>query len=251
MTSLDSGFSALAHPERRRLLSRLAAGRSRITELGSGAGMTFAAVSKHLRVLESAGFVSRAVNGREHWFALRPGGLDRAQRWIEAQSALWQSRLETLKQLVEDNTRENGMSGERSYMAQAEVQIAAPPEKVFAAWSNAKLAKKFFAAGSLEVMDFEFESRVGGRLLVVMGSAERQYYHRGDVVVADAPRRLVFTWISQGTKLRTSVVSIDFAAEAGGTKLRLVHEGHDAADWAAEHSEGWQSILDKLAKTFA
>src|SRR5260370_35436304 len=83
---LDRTYAALADPPRRALLVALRAGEARITDLAAPLPMTFAGVSRHIGVLESAGLVRRAVRGREHWLSIRPGGFDGAEEWISEQS---------------------------------------------------------------------------------------------------------------------------------------------------------------------
>jgi len=58
--------------------------------------MTFAGVSRHIGVLESAGLVRRAVRGREHWLSIRPEGLSAAGDWITEQTAFWSHRADAL-----------------------------------------------------------------------------------------------------------------------------------------------------------
>jgi DNA-binding transcriptional ArsR family regulator len=89
---LDRTYAALADPTRRALLIALRNGESRITDLASPLPMTFAGVSRHIGVLESAGLVQRTVRGRNHWLSLRPAALDPAQQWIAEQTILWSSR---------------------------------------------------------------------------------------------------------------------------------------------------------------
>ena len=93
---LDRTYAALADPTRRALLVALRAGDARITDLAAPLSMTFAGVSRHVGVLESAGLVSRAVRGREHWLSLRPDGLVAAERWIGEQTAFWSRRADAL-----------------------------------------------------------------------------------------------------------------------------------------------------------
>ncbi len=93
---LDRTYAALADPTRRALLVALRAGDARITDLAAPLPMTFAGVSRHVGVLESAGLVSRAVRGREHWLSLRPDGLTAAERWIGEQTAFWSRRADAL-----------------------------------------------------------------------------------------------------------------------------------------------------------
>jgi DNA-binding transcriptional ArsR family regulator len=93
---LDRAYAALADPTRRRLLEVLRDGDARISDLAAPLPMTFAGVSRHIGVLESAGLVRREVRGREHWLSLQPGGLAMAQQWIDEQTEFWSRRAEAL-----------------------------------------------------------------------------------------------------------------------------------------------------------
>ena len=93
---LDRTYAALADPTRRALLVALRSGDARITDLAAPLPMTFAGVSRHIGVLESAGLVRRAVRGREHWVSLRPEGLSAAEDWIREQTAFWSRRVDAL-----------------------------------------------------------------------------------------------------------------------------------------------------------
>jgi DNA-binding transcriptional ArsR family regulator len=94
--ALDRAYAALADPTRRRLLEALRAGDARITDLAAPLPMTFAGVSRHVGVLESAGLVRREVRGREHWLSLQPEGLAAAQQWISDQTDFWSARADAL-----------------------------------------------------------------------------------------------------------------------------------------------------------
>ncbi len=93
---LDRAYAALADPTRRLLLETLREGDARITDLAAPLPMTFAGVSRHIGVLESAGLVRREVRGREHWLSLQPDGLTLAQRWINEQTEFWSVRTDAL-----------------------------------------------------------------------------------------------------------------------------------------------------------
>ena len=93
---LDRAYAALADPTRRRLLEVLREGDARITDLAAPLPMTFAGVSRHIGVLESAGLVRRRVQGREHWVSLQPEGLEMAQQWINEQTEFWSRRADAL-----------------------------------------------------------------------------------------------------------------------------------------------------------
>lgn len=71
----DRTYAALADPTRRALLVALRSGDARITDLAAPLSMTFAGVSRHIGVLESAGPVQRVIREREHWLSIRPEGL--------------------------------------------------------------------------------------------------------------------------------------------------------------------------------
>jgi len=93
---LDRTYAALADPTRRALLVALRVGGARITDLAGPLPMSFAAVSRHVAVLESAGLLSREVRGREHWLSLRSEGLSFAEQWIHEQTAFWSRRADAL-----------------------------------------------------------------------------------------------------------------------------------------------------------
>ena len=86
---LDRTYRALGDATRRRLLVTLGAGEARITDLAGPLPMSFAAVARHVAVLEKAGLIEREVRGREHWLSVRPGALVEAEAWIAQQSAFW------------------------------------------------------------------------------------------------------------------------------------------------------------------
>ena len=98
---LDRTYAALADPTRRALLVALRAGEARITDLAAPLPMTFAGVSRHVGVLETAGLVKRQVRGREHWLSLQPEALTLAERWIGEQTSFWARRAQALAERLE------------------------------------------------------------------------------------------------------------------------------------------------------
>ena len=101
---LDAVFRALAHPARRSLLARLARGPAMVTELAEPFAMSLPAVSKHLRVLEEARLLVRAVDGRVHRCTLSPGPLGEAERWIDDYRAFWEHTLDALGRYLEETS---------------------------------------------------------------------------------------------------------------------------------------------------
>jgi DNA-binding transcriptional ArsR family regulator len=99
--TLDRTYAALSDPTRRALLVALQAGDARISDLADPLPMTFAGVSRHVAVLESAGLIRREVRGREHWLSIRPDGLRQAERWIGEQTVFWSKRADALAKRLE------------------------------------------------------------------------------------------------------------------------------------------------------
>jgi DNA-binding transcriptional ArsR family regulator len=97
---LDDLFGAIADPTRRAILDRLALGDARVTDVAAGFPISLNSVSKHVRMLERAGLVTRTVTGREHLLALRPEPLDEAARWIEQHRQFWEESLAGLESFV-------------------------------------------------------------------------------------------------------------------------------------------------------
>jgi DNA-binding transcriptional ArsR family regulator len=93
---LDGIFRALADPTRRAMLRSLSAGQRNIGELAAPFRMSFAAASKHVRVLERAGLVRRRIEGRSHVCRLDLLPLRMANRWLHFYELLWCERLDAL-----------------------------------------------------------------------------------------------------------------------------------------------------------
>ena len=98
---LDATFHALADPTRRGMLASLALGEKSIGELAEPHAMTFAGASKHVRVLEEAGLVSRRRVGRNFFCSLQAERLAEADAWLRQWERFWDVRLDRLQALVE------------------------------------------------------------------------------------------------------------------------------------------------------
>jgi DNA-binding transcriptional ArsR family regulator len=94
--SLDEIFAALSDPTRRAILGRLVAGESSVNELAAPFEMSLQAVSKHLKVLERAGLISRGRRAQLRPCRLRPGSLARATGWLDTYRELWDSSFDRL-----------------------------------------------------------------------------------------------------------------------------------------------------------
>lgn len=93
---LSRTFAALADPTRRQILARLAGGEASVGELAAPFDMSFAAVSKHLRVLEAAGLVTRGREAQYRPARLEARPLAEASRWINDYARFWSDSLDSL-----------------------------------------------------------------------------------------------------------------------------------------------------------
>jgi DNA-binding transcriptional ArsR family regulator len=116
---LDATFGALADPTRRAILARLAQGETTVKNLAEPFSMSLPAVSKHLRVLESAGLLRRQIDGRVHRCRLAAKPMQTAAAWIEQYRAFWETQFDALanyleKTATEENTKWQPQSKPRS-----------------------------------------------------------------------------------------------------------------------------------------
>ena len=105
MNQLDATFTALADPTRRAIIGRLAAGDATVNELAAPFDMTLPAISKHLKVLERSGLISRTRRAQFRPCHLERHGLDVAAEWIEDARRVWQERFDKLEQHLRDIQR--------------------------------------------------------------------------------------------------------------------------------------------------
>jgi DNA-binding transcriptional ArsR family regulator len=100
---LDLAFGALAHPIRRGILARLAMGEATVSELARPFNVSPPAISRHMRILEGAGLLTRRKHGREHHCRLVETRMQEAQAWIERRRDVWNARLDALERYLKEN----------------------------------------------------------------------------------------------------------------------------------------------------
>lgn len=99
---LNATFAALADPTRRAILARLASGDATVTELAEPFAMSQPAISKHLKVLERAGLISRGLDAQRRPSRLEAKPLAEATEWLEAYRKFWEGSFERLDALLEE-----------------------------------------------------------------------------------------------------------------------------------------------------
>ena len=100
--SLSATFAALADPTRRAMLRHLARGNATVTELAEPFDLSLPTISKHLKVLERAGLVTRAREAQFRPVQIRAKPLREAAGWIEAYRELWEHRFDRMAEYLEE-----------------------------------------------------------------------------------------------------------------------------------------------------
>lgn len=122
-----------------------------------------------------------------------------------------------------------------------------PPERVFDAWLDPAVARRFlFATPSGEMIKTEIDARVGGRFVFIdrrpeMGDVE----HVGEYRVIERPRRLVFTFAVPAFDPGVTTVEVEITQTTSGCDVRLTQRD-TPGEWAERSAKGWASILQTL-----
>jgi len=99
-------FAALAHPIRREIVERLSGGPASVGALTRDFGVSKPTISRHLKMLEEAGLVSRVIDGRKHRLALRPDTLAETSGWIDRQRTRWEALFDAVGDYLEEHSDE-------------------------------------------------------------------------------------------------------------------------------------------------
>lgn len=130
--------------------------------------------------------------------------------------------------------------------------LSARPEDVFAAWGDAESLRVWMCpSDDMSAASAEVDFRVGGAFKIVMHGQERNYGHTGEYLEIDAPRRLVFTWVSDFVPPDEAKTKVTVTMEPQGeaqTKIVLVHEELPDTGTYDGHENGWATILRLLGE---
>jgi uncharacterized protein YndB with AHSA1/START domain/predicted transcriptional regulator len=242
--ALSHILKAVGDTTRRRILTLLVQERAlRVTALAAHFDMSLNSVSKHIKVLEEAGLVTRRTVGREHFIAAELEPLRLTEDWFGQLKSIWELRLAALEEVLvsqEEEMDELELTVSRT--------IAASREKVFNAWLSPKTLARFMrtAADGLEAAKVETDPVKGGRFLIVMVTPEREIPHSGTYLEVDPHSRLSFTWESPHS-LDDSVVTIDLVPLGeNSTELTLKQVKFRSEQARDGHVKGWTAILENL-----
>jgi len=136
----------------------------------------------------------------------------------------------------------------------AEVEIKAPPERVFQALVDSAQARTWGRTDHFETTEWELEPRAGGRWkFVAKDAAGKVYAHHGKVLEFDPPRLLVHTWMADfhDQPSRPTVVRWELTASGDGTRLKVTHSGFAAQPKVRkDYQSGWPELLAAIRKYF-
>ena len=131
-------------------------------------------------------------------------------------------------------------------------RLNAPPEKVYAAWTEPKKIVKWFGPDAGPVKQASADVRVGGRYAVKFHTEDGEEHNVGGIYREVVPnQKLVFTWAWESTPERESLVTIDLKRAGDGTDMTLIHEQFFDEDARDRHQQGWTGALNKLEKLLA
>jgi uncharacterized protein YndB with AHSA1/START domain len=139
----------------------------------------------------------------------------------------------------------------------SQIEIAAPPERVFQALTDAAQLKRWFDDPACPVKFWEMDARVGGRYryatekgsIVVNNVSEFECH--GEILEYDPPRVLAYTWIANwhDDVARRTVVRWELTPKAGGTHVKVTHSGLAHLPIARkDYTGGWPGVLESLKK---
>ena len=107
--SLSEILKAVSDTTRRSLLTQLCQqGTSRVTDLAESYDVSLNAISKHIKVLEKTGLVTRRTIGRTHWIEPKIERLRLVENWFKELKSIWELRLEKLDEILKDGGNQNG-----------------------------------------------------------------------------------------------------------------------------------------------
>jgi uncharacterized protein YndB with AHSA1/START domain/DNA-binding transcriptional ArsR family regulator len=196
----DRMFGALADATRRDIVRRAVDAEEGVAELASHYPMSFAAVQKHVAILERAGLVTKERSGRRKIVRTNPEGLRVARRLLDRYEQLWLGRIDRMTTLVADPHQ-----GDQTMTVTAvrkdpdtltmtlDAEFDASPERVWQLWADPRQLERWWGPPTYPATVTSHDLRPGGRVEYHMTGPEGdQSGGYWEVVEADAPHRLVF-----------------------------------------------------------
>ena len=240
-------FKALAHPLRRDIVERLSGGVASVGEVSRDFGVSKPTISRHLKMLEEAGVVSRVIDGRTHRIALRPEALAEASDWIESQRERWERLFDVVGEYLEERKTVTEKSG---HVVRIERTFTASAADVFDAWTSPEVMRRWFhCAPNWDTPEAEVDLRAGGKVRVVMRRPDgTEVVAQGRYTLIDRPHRLVMTWTFDDDPSNEQLIELSFSESEGTTTVLLVNSGISTEKRRDAQDEGWRGCFDELER---
>jgi uncharacterized protein YndB with AHSA1/START domain len=149
------------------------------------------------------------------------------------------------------NRKKEAKAGGERVSVRVTRRFEAPPERVFDAWLDpASTGKWLFATPEGEMVRVEINAHPGGRFLFVDRRNGEDIEHTGEYLAIDRPRKLAFNFTVPKFSAEASLVELALEPAGSGTDLVLLHSGV-IPEYAARTEQGWQAILEGLARRLA
>jgi uncharacterized protein YndB with AHSA1/START domain len=137
----------------------------------------------------------------------------------------------------------------------SEVEIAAPPDRVFQALINREQALQWGGSDAFQITVWEMDARPGGcwQFTSIEKGSAKEFKHHGEVIEVDPPRVLAYTWFANwhADPSHRTVVRWELTPTRKGTYVKLTHSGLSRLpDACTAYSQGWPGLLDALRKFF-
>jgi uncharacterized protein YndB with AHSA1/START domain len=142
----------------------------------------------------------------------------------------------------------------RERILRIERTFRAPIEKVFDAWTNADVLRRWLhASPSWETPVAEVDLRVGGRIRIVMcdPASGAQHGAGGEYRLIERPHRLVFSWTFDDQPENRQLIELDFSERAGVTEVVMINSGIATEPRWADQQRGWHACYDNLERALA
>jgi uncharacterized protein YndB with AHSA1/START domain/DNA-binding transcriptional ArsR family regulator len=219
----DAVFRALADPTRREILNILRGGRQTVGEIAGNFRMSRPAISKHLRLLRSAGLVVTRQEGTSRHCGLNAKPLRAIDDWLQDYETFWS---DTIVQ---------------------EITINGPAERIFDALTNPGALMKWWGVeGWFQATHVDSDLRPGGKWMMRLDvKGGKPTIVGGEYRTIERPRLLVFTWIREPENAPETLVRWDLEEKDGVTTVRLTHSGLTSESLRTRNS-GWPKILALL-----
>lgn len=247
MNQLDTTFSALADPTRRAILGQLALGERTVGEIAEPFDISLPAISRHLRVLESASLIVTERRGKYLVRRLNASSLRDATEWLEFYRSFWSDGLDRLEAHLKKNKGVPMPPQAKVDTPVIEItrHLDAPPEQVFDAWVSKDFGAWLPFPDAVR-QSTVIEPRVGGRYELSMTMKDgRTIEIFGVYREMVRPERLVMTWVANYIGQET-LLTLTFKPNKAGTVMTLRHDGVPSA-LRNNHKANWLETLNRLA----